>query len=304
MLGSSPCSCARLLGGEQAHGRAVGQAGRVAGGDPATETERRRQPGQAFHRRVRAEELVALGEAPPFVGEHRHRDDGLAHDAVLPRGGRPLLRAHRVCVGVLSGQLRKAVVQVLGSRAHRHGRGVDEPLGHEARVEIDVFAHRMVAHVLDTAGEDDVGRPHRDLARAGGDRGECARAHAVDGEARDALRQAGQERDVSAQGQALVADLGRRRHDDVVDPLRGQLRIAPQQLAHDLDAQVVRPRPPEHSVRSGPSERRADAVDEVHLAQLAHALDPSQSSHSRDLSVGHRRAGARYDRRGEEVGRA
>ena len=50
--------------GEQAHGRAVVEAGGVAGGDPAVRAERRLQPGQALHRRLGARRLVAGGESP------------------------------------------------------------------------------------------------------------------------------------------------------------------------------------------------------------------------------------------------
>src|SRR4029434_3473923 len=65
-------------------------------------------------------------------------------------------------------------------------------------------------------------------------------------------------------------DLGRRGHDHVVDPLWRQPGGAPEQLAHDLDAQVVGPRAPEDAFGAGPPEGRPDAVDEVHLAQLSH----------------------------------
>ena len=59
---------------------------------------------------------------------------------------------------------REAVVEVLGRRAHRHRGRVDEPLGDEARVEVDLLAHRVVAHVLDAAREHDVGGAEGDLA--------------------------------------------------------------------------------------------------------------------------------------------
>ena len=182
-------------------------------------------------------------------------------------------------------------MQVLGGRAHRHGRGIDEPLGDEARVEVDVVAHRVVAHVLDTAREDDLGRAHRDLARARGDGGERSRAHAVDREPRDALRQPGEQRDVSTERQALVADLRSRRHDDVVDPFRGRLglrRSSSRTTLTPMSSARVRQKTP---LGPGPPERRADAVDEVHLAQLTHAEDPSQSSRSRHGPVTHPRVG-------------
>jgi len=239
---------------------------------------------------------------PALVGENGHRHHGLAHDAVLPRGGGALLRAQRVGVRAVFGQLGQAVVQVLRGRAHRHRRGVDEPLGHEAWIEVHVVAHRVVAHVLDPAGEDDLGRAHRDLTRAGGDGGERPGAHAVDREARHALRQAGEQSHVAAERQALVADLSGRRHHDVVDPLGRQLGVAPEQLADDLDAHVVGARAPEHPFWPGPSECSSDAVDVVDLAQFPHAGDPSQSSRSRHNPVTHPCAVGRYDRRGEEVG--
>ena len=113
-------------------------------------------------------------------------------------------------------------MQVLRGRAHRHRRGVDEPLGDEAGIEVDVLAHRVVAHVLDPAGEHEVGGPHRDLAGPGGDGRERAGAHPVDREARDALRQARQQGDVAAERQALVADLRGRGHDHVIDLLGGE----------------------------------------------------------------------------------
>ena len=85
-----------------------------------------------------------------------------------------------------------------------------------------------------------------------------------------ALRQPGEQRDVAAERQALVADLRGRGHDHVVDPLGRQCRVAAQQLADDLDAQIVGARAPEDALRPGPAERGADAVDVENLPQLAH----------------------------------
>ena len=110
-------------------------------------------------------------------------------------------------------------MEVLGRRAHGHRGHVHEPLGDEARVEVDVVAHRVVAHVLDAARDDDVACADRDLACAGGDGGERAGAHPVDGEAGDALRDSGEQRDVAAERQALVADLRGRGEDHVADLL-------------------------------------------------------------------------------------
>ncbi len=160
-------------------------------------------------------------------------------------------------------------MEVLGRLAH-HCRGlVDDPLGDEARVEIDVLAHRVVAHVLDAADEDDVRRAHGDLSRTAGRRGQRARAHAVDGESRNGLREPGEQRDVPTERQPLISDLRRRGEDDVVDPVFREARIPAQKLAHDLDRHVVRARLPEVAVLARATERGADAVDVDDLSEGA-----------------------------------
>ena len=256
----------RLGGGEQRGRRAVGQPGGVARGDAAAGAERRAERRERLERRVRAEELVAVGDAPTYVCIHSHRNDRFGHDAVVPGGRGLALRLDGEPVGVLLRELRKLVVEVLGGRAHRHRGRVHEPLGDEARVEVDVRAHRVVTHVLDAARDDHVAGAHRDLPGAGGHGGQGARAHAVDGEAGDALRDAGEQRDVAAERQPLVADLRGRGEDDVADPLGLELRAAAQELAHDLDAHVVRARAPEDALLAGAPERRAHTVDEDDLA--------------------------------------
>ncbi len=156
-------------------------------------------------------------------------------------------------------------MEVLRSRAHRHGRGIHESLGDEARVEVDLLRHRVVAHVLDAAGEHDVAGTERDLSCTGGHGRQRARAHPVDREAGNRLRNAGKQRNVAAEGQSLVADLRGRREDHVADALDGNSRIATQELADDLDPHVVGARLPEHPLRPRAPERRAHAVDEHDL---------------------------------------
>ena len=73
--------------------------------------------------------------------------------AVGVRLGGLLLAGDGVRVGALLGDVREPVVQVLGGHAHDQGGRVDELLGHEARVRVDALAHRVAAHVLDTAGD-------------------------------------------------------------------------------------------------------------------------------------------------------
>ena len=181
-----------------------------------------------------------------------------------------MVRPDRICVRIVLRQLRESVVQVLGRLTHRRRGRIDQPFGDEARVVVDVLEHRVPPHVLDSAGEDDVGGAHRDLARSGGDRGQRPRAHPIDREARNRPRQAGQQGDVAAERQALVAHLSGRGEYDVVDSLRRQRAVPAQQLAHELDGNVVGTRAPEHTARSGPAEGAANPVDVVDLAELAH----------------------------------
>ena len=127
--------------------------------------------------------------------------------------------------------------------------------------------------------EDEVGCAHRDLAGARRRRGQRSRAHPVDREAGDGVREAGEQRDVAAERQALVADLRRRGEDHVADPLDRHRRVAAEQLADDLDGHVVGARLPEEAARPGLAERGADAVDEDDLVALApHADEDSPFS--------------------------
>ena len=160
-------------------------------------------------------------------------------------------------------------MQVLGRLAHHRGALVDQPLGDEAGVEVDVLAHRVVAHVLHAAGDREVAGAHRDLARGRGDGGERAGAHAVDREAGHRVRQPREERHVAAERQALVADLRRRGHHDVADPLGRRLRVAAEELADGLHGHVVGARLPEEPARAGLAECGADTVDVDDLSQLA-----------------------------------
>ena len=183
--------------------------------------------------------------AQPAVGEDRHRDDGPRVDAVrvVPVARCAALALEREGVGGLPGQVGEGVVQVLGRLAHHGCALVDQPVGDEARIEVDLRPHRVPAHVLDPAGHDDVAGAERD--RAGRDRrgGQRAGAHPVDGHPRHRMGEAGEERDVAPESQPLVAHLRGGREDDVADPLRRQRRVAPQELAHGLHRQVVRARP-------------------------------------------------------------
>ena len=253
-----------LLVGEQRGGGAVVDAGRVARGDVAVRAERRLEPGERLHRRLRAHRLVGGRQAPAGLG--RAGRDG--HEVGLDLAGvvgrlRLLLAAHGVLVHALLGDRGVAVVEVLGGLAHHERVGVDDPLGQDARVGVDALAHRVAAHVLDAAGDGDVVGAEGDAGRGVGHRGHRAGAHAVDGVAGDALGQSGEERGGAADGQALVADLGGGGDRDLVDPLGREGGVAAHQLADALDDEVVGTRL--GVLALGLAERGAHAVDEDDL---------------------------------------
>src|SRR5690606_16635081 len=101
--------------------------------------------------------LVGGGQAVALFGRaDQHLDQVLLGLAVGVGLGDLLLAAHRVGVGALRGDGGVAVVQVLRGVAHDQGGGVHQLLGEEAGVGVDALAHRVPAHVLHAAGDDDV----------------------------------------------------------------------------------------------------------------------------------------------------
>ena len=232
--------------------------------------ERGLQGAELLERGAGAGRLVGGGQPPALLdvaGRDRH-EVGL-HLAGRVGGGELALAVHGIRVAACLGEVREAVVQVLGGLAHHQGRLVDDPLGDDPRVGVDALTHRVAPHVLDAAGDGDVDRAEPDRARDVGDGGHRARAHPVDGVAGGGLRQARQQRREAAEGQALVADLGGRGDGHLLDALLGQLRVAPQQLADALDDEVVGTGLGVHALLAGLAERGADAVDEDDLLERA-----------------------------------
>ncbi len=254
-----------LPGGEDAAGGAVVDAGGVARGHPAVRPERRLQAGQPFQGGVGAGWLVGGDELPTAFGVAGgdRGEVGLDQPVGVSLGDLPL-GGQRVGVRPLPGDRRIAVVHVLRGLAHDQRGGVDELLGDEARVGVGALAHGMAAHVLHAAGDRDVVGADGDRGRGGGDGGDRAGAHPVDGVAGHGLRQPGQDARHPADGQALVAGLGGRGDRHVVDPFRRQCRVAPQQLTDDLDDQVVRSCLGVDPL--GLAEGGSDAVDEHDVA--------------------------------------
>ena len=168
--------------------------------------------------------------------------------------------------------MREPVVQVLGGLAHQQCFGVDDLLGEEAGVRVHALTHGVPAHVLDTGGQCHVVGTHADAGRDSRGGGQRPGAHPVDGEAGHRLRQAGQHRGTAPQREALVADLGGRGHGHLVDALRRQVRVAPQEFAHHSHDQIVGPGLGIHALRTRLAERGARPVDHDNVATcLRHA---------------------------------
>ncbi len=190
----------------------------------------------------------------------------------VPRCRRALLRLERERVGALLRDRGEAVVQVLGRLAHRRGGLVDQPLGDEARVEVDVLAHRVMAHVLDAAGERDVDRAERDLACGRGDGGERAGAHPVDREARDGVRgcpaSSATSRPSVRPWSPTCAVAARTTSPIRSGGISGLRRSSSRTALTPMSSARVRQYWP---FGPGLAERRPHAVDEEDLARLAHA---------------------------------
>jgi hypothetical protein len=158
-------------------------------------------------------------------------------------------------------------VEVLGGAAHDERALVDDLLGDDPRVGVDALAHRVAAHVLDTTGDRDIDGPEPDRGGDIGDSGHRTGTHPVDRVARGRVGQTGEQRSQAAEGQALVADLGRRGDRDLLDLVLRQVRIATEQLTDALDDEVVGPGLGVDPFLTGLAERGADPVDKDDLTQ-------------------------------------
>ena len=183
----------------------------------------------------------------------------------LPGGvgrGELALAVDGVGVAPLLGEVREAVVQVLGGLAHDQGRLVDDPLADDPRVRVDALTHGVAAHVLDSTGDGDVDGPETDRGGHVRDGGHRTGAHAVDRVARGGLGQAREQAGQATQRQPLVADLRGGGDRDLFDPFLGQFGVASQQFTHALDDEVVGAGLGVDALLAGFAERGADAVDE------------------------------------------
>ncbi len=170
-------------------------------------------------------------------------------------------------------------MQVFGRVAHVQGGRVNQPLGHKARVRIGAGPHRVVAHVLHTAGNHDVVSAEPDAARRRRDRGHGAGAHTVDGETRNAAGETCQEGGGAAEGEALVAGLGGGGDGHFVDPVRGQGGVAAQKFADALHHQVIGTGSGVDAFLAGPPKGRADAVNKNDVADSSRGPAASVVAH-------------------------
>jgi hypothetical protein len=183
-----------VLGGEHAGGRAVVEPGAL----PAVTLPWGRNgvlsASEVLHRGAGTRRLVGGRQAPAEVGVA----GGHGHQVGLDLAGgvgRGELAPGDPGVGVAAGlgEVREAVVQVLGGLAHDQGGLVDDLLGDDPRVGVDALTHGVAAHVLDAAGDGDVDGPETDRGGDGRDGGHRTGAHPVDGVARGGLGQAGEQ---------------------------------------------------------------------------------------------------------------
>ena len=254
-------------GGQQGGGGAVVEAGGVAGGDATVGAERGLERGEVGHRGARPRRLVHGVHGPALARLHGGDRHQVRLDLVVRVGGGQLvLGSDGVSVGAVLGDGGETVVQVLGGVAHVQGGRVHDPFGHKARVGVRAGAHRVVAHVLDAAGDHDVVRAEADAARRGGHGGHGAGAHPVDREAGHGPRQPGQQGGGAADGQALVAGLGGGGDGHLVDPLGRQGRVAAHQFADALDHEVIGAGSGVDAFLAGAAEGGADTVDEDDVA--------------------------------------
>ena len=203
---------------------------------------------------------------PSSADRARHRHQRLLDHPARVRGGDPLLTLQGELVGALAGDAREPVVQVLRGRPHHQSGRVDDLLGHDPWVGVDALTHRVVAHVLDAAGDGDVVGAEGDAGRGGGDGRHGAGAHPVDGVAGDGAGQTGEQGGGPADGQTLVTDLGGRGDGDLVHPLGRQPGVAAQQRTDAADHEVIGPGLAIE--RPGLSEGGTDTVDEDDIAGL------------------------------------
>ncbi len=277
ILGVRPSSFAAAPRREDRRGRAVVQAGGVAGGDAAVRAERRLERGEALERGLGTHDLVAGGESPALLGADGDRAPG-------PAGSCPASYAAAVFCWLAQ---REAVGCAPWSAAGS-GRGC-------ARRSLPMYEGVLARRGVSRGS---AGWGRRRSPSGGGPcarrrrrwRGRSSRSRSTPAIVVAAViapahmrsiakpgtvfGQAGEDRGRASEGQALVARLGRGRDRDVVDAVLRHVRVALEQSDHRLDDEVVGPGVPVHALFAGSSERGADPVDEHDFSSFSHAAAP------------------------------
>ncbi len=190
---------------------------------------------EPLHRGLRAAPLVLGRNAPALRGLEGNGDEVGLDVAAVVRRLHLLLAEHAEAIRALLGELREPVVQAFGGHAHVQRVRADHLLRDEAWVRISALADRVTSHVLNAAGDGEVVLAGADRCaheRRGGHR---ARAHAVERKARNRLREAGEDRNRTAEGQALVTLLGRCGNANIVNSIERNLRVSLHESLESLD---------------------------------------------------------------------
>ena len=220
-----------LLAGDHECGGAVVDPARVPGRHGAVLAERGSQARELLGGRVRPRVLVVLELAG---------GDQLVGEAALRLRGCPaLLRTERERVLILARDV-PALRDVLARLPHRLARepllvaGVDEPPAERRVVDRPVAARegrvglrgdeRRAGHRLDAAGDEEVAVAGDHGMAGADDRGEPRCAEPIDGDARDRVRQAREQRGEAGDVAVVLARLVRAAEPDVLDLLRGDSR--------------------------------------------------------------------------------
>ncbi len=251
------------LGTIRAHhqhgGGAIGQRRGAAGGDGAVDrVKHRAQLAQGFDRGLRADHLVIVVEEAGAAGVMAFQPDDLL--------GKTSFHGCRVGTAVGAGGklvllLTADAVQLaehLGGQPH-HAGGFRHRLGH-AGVEVDAVAHRHVTHVLDAANDEDIPITYLNGARGIMQRLHTRAAQAVDGNRPHLLRNAGQQRGVAGDVEALLQGLLHAAPVDILDLVRVEVGVAQQDGFHQVRGQVFCTHVAEGAAL-GPAHRGPDTVD-------------------------------------------
>ena len=228
--------------------------------------EGRRQRRQRLQRGLAAHEFVVIESRSVFGGRHRHHR--AVEHATRPRRGGLVLGLHPVGVQLVAAQSLDGRVEI-GRDAHVHrphradgGRvGPQRAAVGEQRNARDRF--HPAGHRQAQITRAQPGRGVRDGVDARG-------AEPVDGQTRDVIAPAGQQRRGAGDVGALLVDLGGAAHDDVVHLRRVQAGPGGQCVL-EVDQQVGGGAVGQRTLRGGFAARGAHVIQNKGVAHLREA---------------------------------